>query len=227
MLVPPSPGRLASVLGWALAPCVLAGCTDPAGQFDDFGERVDARERRHAGQEQTVGEVQRGGCQPVTPAMLAGTYFYAFRSIIAQDTPLLALFELSPRAAAPSGDFELDVVYQPLSYADRRTPVGAASVSVMKVKADGSYTVDNFSVLTPGDANPALPGINFESVISLAGKLCGEENMPLASWCGTATGNVTLPVTVNVDGSTFGARRLSGEDYPPPAGSCAETEINE
>jgi hypothetical protein len=210
-------------LGSLVAPCVLAaGCVDPAARFDDFGERLAERERKQ-GASMGDDEEPAEGCEPVTAAQLAGSYYFAFRSKVAEDTPILALLELSPRDLAASGTYELDVVFEPLALADGRTPLGRASTGVMKVQDGRSFAIDDFDIFIAGDANPVLPGTDFHSLMNLGGKLCGAGELPVASLCGTTLGALLEPVSVNLDGSTFGALRLEAAAPPMPAGSCAET----
>jgi hypothetical protein len=220
-------------------PCVLFGCVDPAAEFDDFNQRLADRTQRRAEADAMQGGAHGDGdggagdagpdvstCTEVTAAMLAGTYFFAFRSAVAADTPILALLDVTPRTADASGDFEADVVFRPVATADGKTPRGRTSPGVMKVKADGSYTVDDFAIFIAGAANPVVPGSDFEALVNLSGTLCGHGEAPLASLCGSTLGDLTSPVSVNLDGSTYGALRVSGDELPGQAGSCAETAGN-
>jgi hypothetical protein len=207
---------------------VLSGCVDPAGDFDDFGDRLEARDRRHAAEEaEEMHGTADGGCSTVTGAMLEGRYYFTFRPSVASDTPILALFDITPRAPAANGDLEADVVFKPVALADGKTPVGMASPGVMKLKADGSFRIDEFAIFIAGAADAVVPDTDLKAVANLSGTVCGDGEKPLASFCGTTLGELTDPVTVNLDGSTFGALRLSGDTIPEPAGSCAEMKGDE
>jgi hypothetical protein len=208
------------VLG--LLPCALFGCVDPAADFDDFNKRLEARDRRHAAEEEMTGTAD-GGCAELPASAIEGSYYFTYRPKVAEDTPILALFEITARDPAATGAFELDVLFKPVALADKKTPVGMASPGVMKVKADGSFTIDDFAIFIPGAANPILEDTDFEAVVHLSGTLCGKAEMPLASFCGDGLGELQVPVTVNLDGSSFGALRLAGDAIPLPLGSCAET----
>jgi hypothetical protein len=205
-----------------LLPCALLGCVDPAADFDDFNKRVEERERRHAEEEEMHGGAD-GGCGGLPAAMIEGSYYFTYRPKVAEDTPILALFEVTARDAAATGDFELDVLFKPVAIADKKTPLGEPSPGVMKVKADGSFTIDDFSIFIPGAANPVLEDTDFKALVHLSGTLCGEVDAPLATFCGDGLGELLEPVTVNLDGSSFGAQRLVGDAIPEPLGSCAET----
>src|SRR5262245_6622320 len=103
------------LLAFPLALLGVAGCPDPAGEFDDF----EARWRAANPDAGTGGVLDAGPCTPPDLSALSGQYIFALSAVIQPENPILFLTNVTGSAQG------LTLTFQPLSAADRRTPVGA------------------------------------------------------------------------------------------------------
>jgi hypothetical protein len=190
--------------------CACGGCVDPGTEFDAFVAR--ARNSRRA--------VDAGGdastCA-VHPGDVEGQYLLAISVTLAPTKPILTLTDLTtPTLGAGTG---LSFDAQPLSAADRRTPVGQkVALGPFPVDQNGAYRAQIPNLQVTGAANPVTGGDIAASVV-LTGSLCGDKSF----FCGNVTGNVTKPVPLNLDGSTFTLSRVDSAAALParPAIDCA------
>jgi hypothetical protein len=183
------------------------GCPDTAGKFDDFVERW------RIANPGFDGSVDAGECAPLDPPELDGEYVFALSAVIQPDTPILFLTQVTGQSSPPS----IQLVFQPLSAADRRTPVGQpVTIGPLPLMPDGTLNAELPPLVVAGEANP-ITGGQIDAQVTLNGRLCGGTDFQ----CGTVTGNVTQPVGLDLMGSTFAMERVQG-GVPPdqPLLSC-------
>jgi hypothetical protein len=187
------------LLAFPLALLGVAGCPDPAGEFDDFAERWQAA-NPDAG---AVGDA--GPCTPPDPSALGGKYIFALSAVIARETPILFVADVTGDASG------LTFVLQPLSAADRVTPVGTPiTIGPLPLGADGSLHAELPPLVVSAEANPVTGG-EIEAQVVLDGRFCDVAGF----YCGTVSGTVTRPIPVDLAGSTFAIERLA--NGTPPA----------
>ncbi|NUP11599.1 MAG: hypothetical protein HOW73_36600 [Polyangiaceae bacterium] len=200
---------LAGLLG------ALSGCPDPQGEFDDFVERFDAI---HGGGEGGEGTGGAPDCVPTTPAEADGIYLFALSASL-NAKKAFAFDATVTTADDGSGGLTLDLSLQPLSKDDQVTPVGDPIVAEdLAVAADGSFDWDFGQVTLIGAANP-LTGNDVIATLQLHGSICGGDDLGFI--CGDVTGNVTSPIMLDLEGSTFTFQRYEG-DKPAPVINCAK-----
>jgi hypothetical protein len=179
----------------------LPGCPDPAGKFDDFVERWTAANPGVDG-----GDLDAGPCTPPDPAALDGQYVLALSAVIAPETPILFLTQVTGISDPPGVELEL----QPLSAADRRTPVGQPlTVGPIALSTDGAVHAELPPLIVSGEANP-ITGGEIEAQVTLDARFCGVSDF----YCGSVSGRVTLPVGLDLAGSTFAMERVQGGMLP-------------
>lgn len=137
---------------------------------------------------------------------------------LAPTKPILALADVTTPTLDGGTGFAFDA--QPLSAADRVTPVGQkASFGPFPVDEHGAFQADIPNLQTTGAANPVTGG-DIAARVVLSGNLCGDGQF----FCGTLTGNVTKPIPLDLKGSTFTFTRAEGTTLPArPAVDCAGT----
>lgn len=198
----------------------LAGCPDPAGAFEEFGDRYDEINPPTTTTTSTGPET----CPLPEAGAADGQYLFSLSSNLSPGTPFTLLATLTSTA---SGDgLSVDLLMQPLSKTDRKTPTGSAlpAFTGLAVAADGSFEWDLGEVTFPGTANP-ISDSEVVATVQLQGSLCDSE--PAASGshagfiCGTATGLVTKPLTdFDLAGSNFTMQLVEGGVIPDALINC-------
>ncbi len=114
----------------------------------------------------------------------------------------------------------LDMTLQPLD-PTTKAPVGPAwDVTAVPIAADGSFTVTFGTRTLPGAAYPL---INDPFLLLQGFALTGKTTSP-DTFCGHVTGTANVlghkSDIIHLDGSTFGAARITGATLPAPVASC-------
>lgn len=201
--------RCVVVLG--LLPACVA-CVDPGERFSAFEQRA------HVSQPPDASPDAGSGCA-IEPDSVAGQYLLAISVTLAPGKPILALADVTTPALGEGTGLSLDA--QPLSAADRQTPVGdRIGGGPFPVNADGSFQADLPGLAVTGAANPVTGG-NILADLVLSGSLCNDAQ---SFFCGTVTGRVTEPLPLDLAGSTFTLTRAEPSEEPlRPAIDCAGT----
>jgi hypothetical protein len=184
-----------------------SGCPDTSGKFDDFVERW------RIANPGFDGSVDAGECAPLDPPELDGQYVFALSAVIARETPILFLAQVTGQSNPPS----VQLALQPLSAADRRTPVGQpVTLGPFPLMPDGTLSAALPPLVVTGEANP-ITGGEIEAQVTLDARLCGGTDFQ----CGSVSGDVTRPIPLGLMGSTFAMERVQG-GVPPaePFLSC-------
>jgi hypothetical protein len=206
----PAIPRLSSLVT-SLIGLVATGCPDTGGKFDDFVERW------RIANPGFDGSVDAGECAPLDPPELDGQYVFALSAVIARETPILFLTQVAGQSSPPSIQLE----FQPLSAADRRTPVGQpVTIGPLPLMPDGTLSAQLPPLVVAGEANP-ITGGEIEAQVTLNGRLCGGTDFQ----CGSVTGSVTRPIPLDLMGSTFAMERVQGGAPPEqPFLSCSRDQ---
>jgi hypothetical protein len=203
----PAIPRLSSLV-ISLIGLAATGCPDTGGKFDDFVERW------RIANPGFDGSVDGGECAPLDPPELDGEYVFALSAVIQRETPILFLTDVTGQANPPS----IQLVFQPLSAADRRTPVGQpVTIGPLPLMPDGTLNAQLPPLVVTGEANP-ITGGEIEAQVTLNARLCGGTDFQ----CGSVSGDVTQPLPLALTGSTFAMERIQG-GVPPdqPFLSCS------
>jgi hypothetical protein len=96
----------------------------------------------------------------------------------------------------------------------------AVAFGPFAVGQTGTWRGDLSDLQVAGAAN-SITGGDIAADVVLEGSLCGDG----AFYCGTASGNVTRPLPLDLAGSTFTLTRVDAMGAPPttPAIDCAMT----
>jgi len=159
-----------------------------------------------------------GGTSPSCDADLGGGYFLALSLNVSRKQPVV--FSVSMTVTDMNGAPVTTWTLQPLEAADRTTPVGSPITWPSITHAtDGSFSTDPPSMDLPPEANPLTPSAMTIDLADFSGTLCNGSVS-----CGTFGGEVTSPISLALDGSTWTASLVSGAVYPePPPVDCIGT----
>jgi len=210
----PSPKKCSAIaVTGLLVTLSLAGCPDTQGSFDDFVARW---QRTHpAGFD--AGLEDAGPCAPPAPGELTGQFIFALSAVVAPDTPILFLADVS--SVPDANGTALTIGFQPLSAADRTTPVGSpVSVGPFPIAADGAFQAALPPLVVAAEANP-ITGAEIEAQVTLNARICGAGDF----YCGTVSGRVSRPIDLDLSGSTFAMERVSGALPAQPLIDCNRT----
>lgn len=193
-------------------------CVDTEARLDEFVSRLphgSGGGPSDGGMAGSDALVDSGTCPPV-PGALDGPYVLTLAASIAPTTPIMTLLDLTTPDYMGGTGFAFDA--RALSAADRKTPIGdPISAGPVVVEANGHYRLPLSGVSIPGAANP-ISGSDIAVDLELSGNLCG----PPESFCGTFNGEVSQPIQLPLDGSTFTLRPVVNGDIPePPPIDCA------
>jgi hypothetical protein len=130
---------------------------------------------------------------------------------LAPKKPIVVRVELDTPEV--DGAAALTLHAQPLSAADRTTPVGSAvDFGPFAVGQTGTWRGDLPGLEISGEAN-SVTGGDIAADVVLSGSLCGDGE----SYCGSAEGHVTDPIPLDLAGSTFAMTRLDDTGATPQA----------
>jgi hypothetical protein len=193
-------------VGLALA---LGGCVDPDKRFREFNDRIiDA-------------STDRIDAQPFDELPdITGTFYLA---VSPKPSPENIYQFLAEVALTDNGDGTgtVQISSQPL-HKTERTPVGEPLTDEdVAVDRSGQFQ-PTFSGTVVGDADPVL-GADLVATMVLDAIILSED-----VWCGILNGEVTQPLNLSLDGSTFAAIRVApgtvGDDLPAPVYECPELD---
>lgn len=169
----------------ALLFCAVAGCRSPSEDWDDYLART----------------TRDGGVGPASPSQLAdlnGRWWV--HSLLAGGLDLGLRMDLAMDLAKKPVPLHA-TIWLAAADPDKDSPLLATDTSVDQ---DGTFTLDAEPLeLAAG----AAPGLN---VAVSAAVLMDATTQSKDAWCGTATGSVSKPLTLDLAGSTFAARRDDG-----------------
>ncbi len=216
------------LLGSAL--CLLAGCPDPAGKYDEFVARVKKEPVVIADAGSDGCPIPEGGLPD--PMQLSGTFLFSVSTTLGPLTPLVYLLEVEATRDADDV-YTISMRDQPLSKLDRKTPVGEfGDPRVFVVSPAGCFKSDFVVFNIPAEVNPVLNSPTVAEIAfsgNVAEAVLQEDGDKLVTfWCGQVDGNVTMPLNLGIDGSTFTASRvLDPKNLPEVLIDCDMTPARE
>jgi hypothetical protein len=200
----------------ALSLFALAGCVDPEGKFDEF-------QNDNPVIKADSGTFDAGTCTPPAAGEIDGTYLFTLAPItggVASNYKNPIVCSADVTSSASGSDLSVKITLQPLDASDRSTPVGATiDVPAFTVAADGSFDLTTLGTINvEGAANPISGSPLVADITSMKGTFCHDDGF----FCGDIAGEVTVPVVLNLEGSTFTYEKADGAPpYPdPPKLNC-------
>ena len=145
-------------------------------------------------------------------------YLLTVSTAVMPDQPVLFLANASIHTDGTAVDFEV----QALSAADRTTLVGSPTSlnGPAPIKSDGSFTTPSTTLDIVAEANPITMSPMTVDVSLDGGFLCdGVEFV-----CGDVIGSVTVPLVLDLSGSTFTMQEIVGPP-PSPLKNCARDPV--
>ncbi len=133
---------------------------------------------------------------------ISGSHLLVISTTLAPDLPLQ--YDVTVVQTANGGGALLDISMQPLtldvgSTTTPRLPLGAPLVfDDVAVAADGSFSIDVGQLDIDGLTNPVTGSDATAQNVVLDGQLVSDD-----SWCGTVTGDLTVPLMFDLGGTTF------------------------
>jgi hypothetical protein len=177
------------------------GCVDPQERYDAFLERSAAMRGQHH---------DAGMVEPSDRFDFSGRYLLALSTTLAPGQPILLACDV-----AVAADLEtLELTVQPLTTDANdtpRVPTGdSLVVSDVPYAQDGSFSADLGEVTVPGAANP-ISGSDIVATVAITATAYPMSAELPAHFCGEATGMVSVPLALDLAGSTITA--LEADDF--------------
>jgi hypothetical protein len=199
---PPSV-RARFALAAALLLLAALGCVDPDARYDAFLERsAPQRRARDAG----------GMAQPSERFDFSGRYLLALSVTLSPDQPIL----LGCDVAVAQDLATLELSFQPLSIDDDpmpRMPVAESiTVSAIPYEEDGSFSADLGEVTVPARANP-ISGSDIVATVAIDAVAQRTTDALPVFFCGDASGMVSVPLELDLAGSTIGAVAVDADSF--------------
>lgn len=168
--------------------------------------------RRSDDDDGSVGSSGNAGSGGSTTGFLSGAHFLTFSASLSPADPFVAALDFT--RDGPTFSFTI----QPLAAIDRSTPVGSPSQHGPFPHDDAAWNATLMSPLAiPGEANPVTGNpIVLDDLVFASRRID-----PVI--CGSASGNLTQPAMISLDGSTFTlipVTDLAPAPEPPPI-NCA------
>jgi hypothetical protein len=181
----------------------MAGCPSPEPEEKLDGFLKDTKEERDEAQSMKT-------CAGGVVADITGTHLFAISAVISPATPLQFIATVQATTTADGGTMTID--FQPLaldvgSTTMPRTPVGdPLTLPTATIEGDGCFGVNLGEVMVTGAANP-ITGADIVAALAIEGAIQSED-----LWCGNVSGMVSMPLMLDLAGSTFAATRIAGTD---------------
>jgi hypothetical protein len=186
----------------------VVGCVDPQARYEAFVERTEGMRGKDASM-----------VEPGDRIDWSGRYLLALSTSLSPNQPLL--FTLDAEVASDLSAIDLD--FQPLTTDaddEPRTAIGDAfSVSDVPYAEDGTFSAELGEVVVPGRANP-ITGAEIIATVQLSARTQADDAGAGAIVCGDVSGMVTVPLPLDLTGSTFGATPADEPEQVEPLLGC-------
>ena len=191
-----------------LLPLAASGCADPQARYEDFLERSAGMRGQDA-----------GVIKPSDRLDFSGRYLAALATTLAPGQPIL--FSCEVDGSEDLGTVELS--FQPLS-ADAdpapREPVGDSfGASAVPYGEDGSFSAELGELTIPGRANP-ISGSDIVANVAIAATAYAMSADLAMHFCGGVSGMVSVPLALDLAGSTIGGVEASDLAAATPLARC-------
>lgn len=203
-------GTWAGVVALSLG---LWGCPDTQGEFEAYDERYKSIYGEGNGSASAT-------CDPADiPAAgeIDGTFLFTLSAKLSPFQPVLLHLDMTT-ADDGAGGIEVSWTMQPLDSDDRVTRVGTVTNHgpFAVSPEDGTFEAPLGELRIPGTGNPFSDN-ELVANATLRGPIC----RPGDFLCGTTSGEVTSPITYDLEGSSYTFEAAPGGQYPePPTIDC-------
>lgn len=141
---------------------------------------------------------------------VSGTYLMAVSAVIDPQHPLQWIADVDHDTSTG----ELTITAQSLSLdvgstSFPREPIGEPLVLQAGLGEDGRFAIETPQVMVPGPANP-ITGSDIVASLVIQGQVFGRE-----LWCGDVFGEVTQPLSIDLQGSTFAFEPIPADGTLP------------
>lgn len=187
------------------------GCVDPDARYEAFIERTADMRGREAGGAEGGGE----------RFDFSGSYLLALSTTLAPGVAILFGCEVSVAADLETLELSIQPLTTDAGSAPREPTGDSVEAAEVRYEEDGTFTADLGEVMVPGDANP-ISGSPIVASVSIAASVFPTDGVLPNHFCGQATGMVTVPVPLDLTGSTFGAVEADGFADAEPLLECPE-----
>jgi hypothetical protein len=197
---------------------VFASCADPSGAYQDFLTRCNESDDCKVAVVPDAGPGDGGACVVPAAGEIDGDYLFVLSASAKPKAPLL--FAAKVASTDGANGLEMTWTLTPLNAKDRSTQIPPdIELPVMEVGDDGSFDVDPAPIDVSGDANAISGSPITADVSSLRGYVCDTAGF----YCGQLDGEVSKPITLNVDGSSWTLTKLTAPGtYPDPVINCVK-----
>lgn len=182
--------RLFTLLALAALTAVAPACPDTEARLDRFLEQSDPY------------RVEALTAECDAPTDMTGRFLLGVAAVINVDAPILLVADVTVDLGANT----ITVAMQPLTV-ETREPVGETSTATADLDAEGGFALDFGEVPVPAAANPILIGVDVAAELLLTGCTSSADFS-----CGAADGQVTVPTTVPLAGSSWAMIRVDPGD---------------
>jgi hypothetical protein len=194
-----------SLLASLIAGCLSVGCVDPDGDYEEFQER----EKKTVLPSGTGCGDPGAECTPAKVGDLDGQWLFALAATLAPAKPVLFFADITTKDSG--GLVGWTFTLTPLDAKTRVPLAPLPTLAETTIPADGNWSADLEPLTVPGAANPITLGSEIVADTALTGKVCGGRDF----LCGDVTGEVTKPLKLSLDGSTWTMARLKTKDTLP------------
>jgi hypothetical protein len=184
------------------------GCVDPDGRYDAFIERTaDMRRGEDAGR-----------VEPGERFDFSGQYLLALSTTIAPGQPILFACDVSVAADLETLELSIQALTTDADPAPRTETGDPLEVAAVPYAEDGSFDADLGEVTVPGNANP-ISGSDIVATVAITATAHPMNELPMY-FCGDATGMATVPLELDLAGSTLGAVETESFTDAEPLAAC-------
>jgi len=206
---------------------LATACVDARGKFDAFVERDLAARMSDAGAVPEPTPSDGSLASSLEPAQIDGRYLFVVSTPLGRLQP--TVLEAEVKAARKNGLLEISLRERHLAAADRKTPVEPfGDFRTYPVSAAGVYETDEIVSTTPAKANAVSP-VESQARLVFRGQLgsaltADTPDAPVTFWCGSVDGELLLPFTSPLAGSTFTMSRIEASGtFPDIVVDCKMT----
>jgi hypothetical protein len=185
--------NLTSALGLTASLATMPGCPSPEPEEKLDGFVKETKEERDEAQAMKM-------CPSTSVEDISGTFLFAIGAVISPATPLQFIATVTATSSSSGGTATIE--FQPLAL-DVGEPLILPAATI---DPEGCFALNLGTTMVTGMANP-ITGSDIVADLAIEGGTVSPD-----LWCGTVSGMVSMPLMLDLAGSTFAATRISATD---------------